>query len=69
MLASLAERDGLNPADALTTATVAVAAIRGLLLQEVLGSALNSEAPLELIMRMCKAQARGSHGRAMGPDQ
>jgi AcrR family transcriptional regulator len=58
LLASLAERDGLDPAEALTTATVAVAAIRGLLLLEVLGSAPDSEAPLELIMQMCKLRTK-----------
>ncbi|MDP9183759.1 MAG: hypothetical protein M3P04_13405, partial [Actinomycetota bacterium] len=67
MLASLAERDGLDPAEAVNTATVAIAALRGLLLQEVLGQAVNSEAPLELIMRMSQAQARRSRGRAVQP--
>jgi hypothetical protein len=52
MLASLAERDGLTAADALTTATVATAAIRGLLLQEILTPGVSSEDALELIVRL-----------------
>lgn len=52
MLASLAERDGLTPANALTTATVAIAAIRGMLLQEILTPGVSSEDALELIVRL-----------------
>lgn len=57
MLASLAEREGLEPADALTMATVAVAALRGLLLQKVLTPAVRSENAIALILRMCKPGA------------
>lgn len=57
MLASLAEREGLEPEDALTIATVAVAALRGLLLQRVLTPAARSEDAIALILRMCKGQA------------
>jgi hypothetical protein len=56
MLASLAEREGLAPDEALTTATVAVAAIRGLLLQEVLTPAARSEDAVALILRMSKGR-------------
>jgi len=52
MLASLAERDGLPASEALTTATVATAAIRGLLLQEVLTPGVVSEGALALIVRL-----------------
>ncbi|MFC4080740.1 TetR/AcrR family transcriptional regulator [Amycolatopsis samaneae] len=52
MLASLAEREGRGAAEALTMATVAVAAIRGLLLQEVLTPAGHSEDAVALILRM-----------------
>ncbi|MCR6483197.1 TetR/AcrR family transcriptional regulator [Amycolatopsis sp. OK19-0408] len=52
MLASLAEREGLDAEEALTTATVTVAAIRGLLLQEVLAPAVSSEDAVALILRM-----------------
>ncbi|GAA1712591.1 hypothetical protein GCM10009745_71010 [Kribbella yunnanensis] len=65
MLASVAERDGLEPADAMTTAIVVIAAIRGLLLRKVLEPALNSEAALERILRMCETQTR--HGYGVGP--
>jgi AcrR family transcriptional regulator len=67
MLASLAERDGLDPVEAMTTATVAIAALRGLLLQEVLGQAINADASLELIMRMSQAQARDRRARTVQP--
>src|SRR6478752_4964176 len=49
MLAALAERDGLEPEDALTMATVAVAALRGLLLRQVLTPAVRSEDEIALI--------------------
>jgi AcrR family transcriptional regulator len=52
MLASLAERDGLTAPEAQTTAMVAVAAIRGLLLQEVLTPGVTSEGALALIVRL-----------------
>ncbi|WP_410655785.1 TetR/AcrR family transcriptional regulator [Amycolatopsis sp. lyj-112] len=54
MLASLAEREGLDTKEALTMATVTVAAIRGLLLQEVLTPAVHSEDDVALILRMGK---------------
>lgn len=63
MLASCAERDGLTPTEAETTATVAIAALRGLLLHEVLGQAPSSRAPLEVIKRMGRAPAPGGPAR------
>lgn len=54
MLASLAEREGLEAKEALTMATVTIAAIRGLLLQEVLTPAVHSEDAVALILRMSK---------------
>ncbi|WP_245573443.1 hypothetical protein [Amycolatopsis benzoatilytica] len=57
MLASLAEREGLDGEEALTLATVTVAAIRGLLLHEVLNPAALSEDAVALILRMSKAQS------------
>ncbi|MGK3208445.1 TetR/AcrR family transcriptional regulator [Amycolatopsis sp. MEPSY49] len=51
-LASLAEREGLDAAEALTLATVTVAAIRGLLLQEVLTPTGYSEEAVAVILRM-----------------
>lgn len=54
MLASLAEREGFGAKEALTMATVAVAAIRGLLLQEVLTPGVHSEDAVALILRMRK---------------
>lgn len=54
MLASLAEREGLDAEEALTLATVTVAAIRGLLLQEVLTPTAHSEDAVALILRMGK---------------
>ena len=54
MLASLAEREGLDTEEALTLATVTVAAIRGLLLQEVLTPTAHSEDAVALILRMGK---------------
>ncbi|QWF76774.1 hypothetical protein HUW46_00153 [Amycolatopsis sp. CA-230715] len=54
MLASLAEREGLGAEEALTTATVTVAAIRGLLLREVLTPGARSEDAVALILRMSK---------------
>jgi AcrR family transcriptional regulator len=52
ILASLAEREGLDAGEALTTASVTVAAIRGLLLQEILTPATHSEDAVALILRM-----------------
>ena len=54
MLASLAEREGLDTEEALTLATVTVAAMRGLLLQEVLTPTAHSEDAVALILRMGK---------------
>ncbi|WP_414944506.1 TetR/AcrR family transcriptional regulator [Amycolatopsis sp. cmx-11-32] len=56
-LASLAERGGLDAKEALTTASVTIAAIRGLLLQEVLTPAVASEDAVALILRMNKGQS------------
>lgn len=55
MLASLAEREGRDPADALNLATVTVAAIRGLLLQQVLAPSVHTHDALALILRMNKS--------------
>ncbi|WP_329150197.1 TetR/AcrR family transcriptional regulator [Streptomyces niveus] len=52
MLSSLAEREGLDTKEARDVATVTVAAIRGLLLQEVLTPGTCSEDPVALILRM-----------------
>ncbi|SCL28190.1 TetR/AcrR family transcriptional regulator [Micromonospora inyonensis] len=54
MLASLAEREGLDAREALTLATVTIAAIRGLLLQEVLTPTAHSEDAVPLILRISK---------------
>ncbi|MFE6614686.1 TetR/AcrR family transcriptional regulator [Amycolatopsis sp. NPDC057786] len=54
MLASLAEREGLGTEEALTMATVVVAAIRGLLLQELLTPGVRSEDAVALILRISK---------------
>jgi AcrR family transcriptional regulator len=61
MLASLAEREGHDTGEALTMATVAVAAIRGLLLQEVLTPGVHSEDAVDLILRMLPGNAAGVH--------
>ncbi|KWX19680.1 TetR family transcriptional regulator [Mycolicibacterium wolinskyi] len=52
MLASLAEREGHETERALSMATVAVAAIRGLLLQEILNPSAHSEGTVALMLRM-----------------
>ena len=57
MLASLAQREGLDAQQALTTATVAIAAIRGLLLQEVLAPTACPEDAIALIQRLSKVHA------------
>lgn len=54
MLASLAEREGHDTREALSMATVAVAAIRGLLLQEILTPAVHSRDAVDLILPMSK---------------
>ncbi|MBB2914166.1 AcrR family transcriptional regulator [Streptosporangium becharense] len=61
MLASLAEREGHDTGEALTMATVAIAAIRGLLLQEVLTPGVHSENAVDLILRMLPGNATGVH--------
>jgi AcrR family transcriptional regulator len=52
MLSSLAEREGLDAREARDVATVTVAAIRGLLLQEVLAPGTRSTDVVGLILRM-----------------
>ncbi len=54
MLASLAEGEGHDAKEALSMATVAIAAIRGLLLQQVLTPAAHSQDAVALILRMSK---------------
>ncbi len=54
MLTSLAEREGHDTQEARTMATLAIAAIRGLLLQEVLTPAVHSQDAVALILRMTK---------------
>jgi AcrR family transcriptional regulator len=54
MLASLAESEGHDTKEALSMATVAIAAIRGLLLQEVLTPAVHLQDAVALILRMSK---------------
>ncbi|MCG8919737.1 TetR/AcrR family transcriptional regulator [Actinokineospora sp. PR83] len=57
ILASLAEREGLDTGEALTTASVTTAALRGLLLQEVLTPGANSEDAIALILRMSRGRS------------
>ena len=57
VLASLAEREQASAEDARTMATVAVAAIRGLLLQEVLTPGTHSEDAVASILRMSKGRS------------
>ncbi|TMU98395.1 TetR/AcrR family transcriptional regulator [Streptomyces sp. DASNCL29] len=52
MLSSLAEREGLDAKEARDVATVTIAAIRGLLLQELLTPGTRSEDAVTLILRM-----------------
>ncbi|MGW2508399.1 TetR/AcrR family transcriptional regulator [Streptomyces scopuliridis] len=52
MLSSLAEREGLDTKEARDVATVTIAAIRGLLLQEVLTPGTCAEDAVTLILRM-----------------
>ncbi|MBX8686556.1 TetR/AcrR family transcriptional regulator [Mycobacterium sp. 20091114027_K0903767] len=56
MLASRAEHEGLDAEEALSMATVAVAAMRGLLLQAVLTPAAHSEDAVALILRLTKGR-------------
>ncbi|WP_435838746.1 TetR/AcrR family transcriptional regulator [Streptomyces antimycoticus] len=62
MLSALAEREGLDTEEARDVATVTVAALRGLLLQEVLTPGTRSEDAVTLILRM-----RG--GRSLPPSR
>ncbi|WP_455712628.1 TetR/AcrR family transcriptional regulator [Streptomyces antimycoticus] len=52
MLSALAEREGLDTKEARDVATVTIAALRGLLLQEVLTPGTRSEDAVTLILRM-----------------
>jgi AcrR family transcriptional regulator len=54
MLAALAEREGHDTNEALRMATVAIAAIRGLLLQEVLTPTVHSQDTVAMILRISK---------------
>lgn len=63
MLASLAEREGRDAKEALSMATVTVAAIRGLLLQEVLTPSVRSQDAVALILRMTD----GGRARSASP--
>ncbi|MEW2482462.1 TetR/AcrR family transcriptional regulator [Mycobacterium sp. NPDC049093] len=56
MLASLAEREGRDAEEALNMATVAVAALRGLLLREVLTPAGQAEDAVALILRLTEVR-------------
>ncbi|MGW0892923.1 TetR/AcrR family transcriptional regulator [Saccharopolyspora sp. NPDC002578] len=57
ILAALAEREGLDAEEALLTASVTIAAIRGLLLQEVLAPAIRSEDAVTSILRLSKGRS------------
>ncbi|ASQ93537.1 TetR family transcriptional regulator [Streptomyces sp. 11-1-2] len=57
MLSSLAEREGLDTKEARDVATVTIAAMRGLLLQEVLTPGTRSEEAVTLILRMREGQS------------
>jgi AcrR family transcriptional regulator len=56
MLVSLAEREGHDTNEALNMATVTIAALRGLLLQEVLTPAAHPQDALALILRISKGR-------------
>lgn len=60
MLASLAERERRDAEEALNMATVAVAALRGLLLREVLTPAGDSEDAVALILAMSRGLMRST---------
>nr|WP_247204288.1 TetR/AcrR family transcriptional regulator [Streptomyces sp. AgN23]WTB09648.1 TetR/AcrR family transcriptional regulator [Streptomyces antimycoticus] len=62
MLSALAEREGLDTKEARDVATVTVAALRGLLLQEVLTPGTRSEDAVTLILRM-------REGRSLPPSR
>ncbi|MCX2928558.1 TetR/AcrR family transcriptional regulator [Streptomyces sp. NEAU-W12] len=57
MLSSLAEREGLKAEEAREVAAVTIAAIRGLLLQEVLTPGTRSEDAVTLILRMSEGRS------------
>ena len=59
MLSSLAEGEGHDAEEARTMATVAIAAIRGLLVQEVLAPAGHSDDAIALILRMRQGEDPG----------
>ncbi|MGW4096616.1 TetR/AcrR family transcriptional regulator [Mycobacterium sp. NPDC004974] len=61
MLASLAEREGRNAEEALNMAIIAVAALRGLLLREVLTPGGNSGDAVALILSMSNGSMRSTH--------
>ena len=58
MLVRLAERDGRDASTALAMSTVAIASLRGLLLQQLLTPAVSAEDALELVLRMCERPDR-----------
>ncbi|MGX9675477.1 TetR/AcrR family transcriptional regulator [Mycobacterium sp. HM-7] len=60
MLASLAEREGHDTNEALSLATVVIAAIRGLLLHQVLNPAAESKDEIALILRMRESRCAPS---------
>ncbi|MFE7115071.1 TetR/AcrR family transcriptional regulator [Streptomyces sp. NPDC057654] len=60
MLSSLAEREGLDAKEARDVAAVTVAAIRGLLLQEILTPGTRPEDAVTLILRMRPADGRSA---------
>ncbi|MDF6016918.1 hypothetical protein [Streptomyces sp. JH34] len=57
MLSSLAEREGLEAKDAREVAAITTAAIRGLLLQELLTTGTRSEDAVTFILRMREGRA------------
>jgi AcrR family transcriptional regulator len=57
LLTDVARRDGDTEEGAALRATVVIAALRGLLLQQVLDPAANSEAALRLILQLASAAA------------
>jgi AcrR family transcriptional regulator len=54
MLASLAEREGIGTEEAATSATVVIAAIRGLLLQELLAPTAHADDAIAVILRVSR---------------
>ncbi|WP_217999301.1 TetR/AcrR family transcriptional regulator [Nocardiopsis trehalosi] len=55
MLAALAEREGFDAAEAPAIATATIAALRGLLLQEVLTPGAHTEDAVAVILRMARS--------------